>query len=255
MSIGNFQTDGFALKKNVIPISSLNVIQQELLSVAALLNGSNIFSDLDDSWNYHKKVNRRVAGKIYNAFKHLQSIKKLASSEPVEHFLRDVCNITAPALIDVNCRIDSYGEEKYLFGWHQDYWFSVSSTKAVVLWIPLSMLSPDVGGLELISNKFTGGRIFKTKQNTGKYNSYADAVILDDDIGHYPRTEISDMDLGDIACFAFNVLHKSLPISSTTKSRFTVQLRFADFQDTEFIGNDYKPGVVNENTVSYLQRT
>ncbi len=255
MDCQQFFADGFVLKKNILSHTQIHAIQSELLNVAHLVDSGQLFGSLDDCWNFHKLTNRLGAGKIYNAFKHLQSIKKLATSDLLESFLLDECQIRSPALVDVNCRIDSYGEDQYLFDWHQDYWFSVCSTKAVVVWIPITNLTPENGGLELISNKFTNRKIFKTKKNSGSYTSYADAVLLNENVGHYESIKITDMDIGDVLCFSFDVLHKSLPINSTKKSRFTVQLRFADFADIEFFKNDFKPGVVNRDAVDYLVRS
>jgi hypothetical protein len=63
----------------------------------------------------------------------------------------------SPALVDINCRIDSKDEQKYLFDWHQDYWFSVCSTNSIVVWIPIVNLTPEIGGLEIIENYQTKG--------------------------------------------------------------------------------------------------
>jgi hypothetical protein len=198
-----------------------------------------------------KKNNRGKASVIYNAFKHLQSVKKLAVSDQIDDILKSL-GFHKPALIDINCRIDSCGEEKYLFDWHQDYWFSVCSPDAVVIWIPVLGLSPDLGGLKIIDNKQTNGRILSSKGRTGEYNSYADAVILDEDISKFNPLAIESMSIGDVLCFKFNILHKSLPCISMNQSRFTVQLRFADFADVNFIAHKYKPGIVNSETIDYF---
>jgi hypothetical protein len=246
-------TTGFFLKRQALRVEQISSIQDELLKVATLLEDGILFNDLDTCWNHHKKTNRQGASRIYNAFKHLQSIKALATSPEIHDVLARDCSIKVPALVDINWRIDSIGEEKYVFDWHQDYWFSVCSRKAVVLWIPLTEVTPQTGGLLLISNNVTGGRVFKTKRNQQQYNSYADAVLIDEEIKDLPFEKIDTMSAGDVLCFSFDVLHRSLPVISEIKSRFTVQLRFADFADVEFINNEYKPGIVNKNTVDYIK--
>ena len=62
------------------------------------------------------------------------------------------------------------------------------------------------------------------------------------------------MAAGDALIFKFSLLHKSIPITSQNHSRFTIQLRFSDFEDVEFINNKFKPCVVNESSTEYLQR-
>ncbi len=155
-----------------------------------------------------------------------------------------------PALVDVNCRIDSKGDETFLFDWHQDYWFSVCSPSSVVAWVPMMDVDDAVGGLEVISNQWTDGKIYATSRGT-TYKSYADAVKLAEAIPVDKATR-ANMQAGDMLFFKFNVLHKSAPIASDTRSRFTVQFRFADFADPEFRRNAFKPGVVNSQRVDFL---
>ncbi len=247
----HFDTDGYALARKAFPASDILAIHDELLKVGNTLDASACFSDLDSLWNHHKQNDRSKASAIYNGFKYLASIQRLASSGAMHQHLRSLCGIRLPALVDVNCRIDSQGEEKYLFGWHQDYWFSVCSPRAVVVWLPVTPLTSSTGGLQLMGNAHTDGRIFKTKPG-GLYQSYADAVLLDEDLPPGPIVSVDEMDQGDALFFRFNVLHRSIPIESEDRSRFTVQLRFADYADTDFIHAKYRPGTVNSQVVDYI---
>jgi hypothetical protein len=60
--------------------------------------------------------------------------------------------------------------------------------------------------------------------------------------------------LGDCAFFKFNVLHKSLQNTSNSACRWTLQLRFASFEDKEFQKEKFRPGIVNAQKISYLER-
>lgn len=250
----NFEKNGFWIAHNLIAKNLISEIHQDLLKIGAALNPNKSFDDINEMWNYYRVNNRDTASSIYNGFKHLQSVKRLALSEQLELSLKRDFLIKFPTLVDINCRIDTKDEEKYLFDWHQDYWFSVCSVNAVVVWIPIVNLNPEIGGLEIIENSQTNGKIFSAKARTVNYNSYADAIILDEEINHFHSTSINSMTAGDALIFKFNLLHKSIPINSNNRSRFTIQLRFADFQDSEFISNKFKPGIVNKDSIEYLQR-
>jgi hypothetical protein len=250
----SYSSDGFFLFRDAFSRSSIMLIQDELLMVGNLIDkvGSN-FSNIDELWNFYKNNNRSKGSMIYNAFKHLHTIKKLAISDEMIAHLQSVCQIKIPVLIDINCRIDSKGEERFLFDWHKDYWFSVCSTDAVVVWVPINYLDISIGGLALISNKYTEGKIFRTKVGGG-YNSYADAVVLDESIPIEKEIMITEMNIGDALFFKFNTMHKSLPIKSPLKSRFTIQFRFADFCDLQFVDQLFRPGIVNSNQVDYITK-
>jgi hypothetical protein len=254
MKKSNFEDYGYNLIPRAINKSIISEIQNELLEVSTLLSPQNKFNNINEMWNHHRRSDRKTASIIYNAFKHLQSVKKLAICKQIEDVLTNELSFSKPVMVDINCRIDSVGEEKFLFDWHQDYWFSVCSPNAVVIWIPIVELCPDIGGLEIIDNEQTSGRIFNSQGGTGQYNSYADAVVLNESIDGLQPTLIQNMKAGDLLCFKFNTLHKSLPVKSTVLSRFTVQLRFADLADGEFIKNQYKPGIVNMDNVDYLKK-
>lgn len=247
----NFQKNGYVVLKNILTDSLINDIKKELLDVSSVLTNRQ-FNSLDECWNFFKNFDRLAGSKLYNGFKRLPSIHKLSGSPEILDSLKHVAGQKNPAIIDINCRIDSKGEDKYLFDWHQDYWFSVCSTQAIVVWIPLTDVMPETGGLDLISNQFTGGKIYKTKKGES-YNTYADAVKLDEQIPTSQAISIQPK-TGDIALFKFNVVHKSNSIRSNELSRFTIQLRFADYSDPEFILNDYKPGIVNSKQIDYIEK-
>jgi ectoine hydroxylase-related dioxygenase (phytanoyl-CoA dioxygenase family) len=248
-----FQIQGYDIQHSACAVDILKNIQNELLELGRIIETKKRFNDINSLWNWLKVNDRTKGGDLYNAFKFLPSVAKLASSDFISSSLRDVCGINFPALIDINCRIDSKGEEKFLFDWHQDYWFSICSTQSVVVWIPVTALTPELGGLDLISNEHTGGRIFNTKKGE-LYKTYADAVLLDEDIPADKLTTINKLNLGDFLLFRFNTLHKSNVISSSVSSRFTIQLRFSDLNDSEFIQNRYKPGMVTPTKIDYIER-
>ena len=249
----DYHLDGFHLARDAIDPLDIQAIRQELLSIGSLIDVAPTFHSLDAMWNHFKRADRSRASLLYNAFKYLPSVNRLALSERMTAQLSRVCGLRKPALVDINCRIDSFGEGKYLFGWHQDYWFSVCSTQAAVVWIPLMELDPAVGGLELISNRDTGGRILKTRAGE-QYNSYADAVLLDEALPTHQTAIVDRMSAGDALFFSFNLLHRSLPVADEERSRFTVQLRFADFTDEQFLQEKYRPGAVSSAKVDYLDK-
>lgn len=249
----NYLLDGFHLAKGVIDARCIHSVREDLLTIGRLIDANPEFDSIDAMWNHFKVLDRSKASLIYNAFKYLPSVNRLALSDQVTEQLAQICGIRKPALVDINCRIDSSGESKYLFGWHQDYWFSICSTQAVVLWIPIMDLDSSVGGLELLSNRHTGGRVLKTRAGE-HYHSYADAVVLDEELPTHATIAVDDMAAGDVLLFSFNLLHRSLPVTNEGRSRFTVQLRFADFDDDQFMQQKYRPGTVLPGKVDYLNK-
>ena len=243
--------DGVYLAKRLVPSSVIATIHEELLAIARQLDvPSNYAKDIDSAWNWLCRSDRSLAGLMYNAFKRLPSVFKLASSSEILHALASQANVATPMLVDVNCRIDSNTGEKFLFDWHQYYWFSICSPNAVVVWIPLTNVTDQIGGLDVISNKWTNGRIFCSKAGE-KYDTYADAVKLDEEIPSSHAEAVLPL-ATDALLFRFSVLHRSRRVIAEDRSRFTVQLRFADAADQDFKQNQFKPGAVAQQKTDYL---
>jgi ectoine hydroxylase-related dioxygenase (phytanoyl-CoA dioxygenase family) len=120
-----------------------------------------------------------------------------------------------------------------------------------VVWIPLEKIDEGTGGIELMSMACSGDKVYKT--TLGKsYNSYADAIKLAEALPSCPIID-APMDAGDVLIFKFNILHRSKPVVAKDRSRFTMQLRFVDLADPQFISNSYKPATVSVASVDLMK--
>lgn len=238
-----FAEHGCQIARQAVPRPLIDGVRDELLSVGHTLFPGQRFESLDTCWQWACTHDRARGGMLYNAFKLLPSVHRLSSDGALLARVRAETGLQSPAIADINCRIDAHGEDKYLFDWHQDYWFSRCSPQALVVWVPLTDISPDNGGLAVIPASLTQDKIYRTRAGTLS-NSYADAVLLDEEIPTEDAIQITDLNAGDALIFKFNVLHKSLPVASRGKSRFTLQLRITDFQDPEFMQHQYRPNSI-----------
>lgn len=249
----SFGHTGFEILNGLIEIGDLESVRDDLLQVAVLLGIDDARgNDLQSVWRRLCANDRTQASKLYNAFKLLPSVWRIASSPKLDLAMKNLCDFQKPSILDVNCRIDDFEGEKYLFDWHQDYWFSMSSKESVVLWIPVLGLIPEMGGLELFSLEETQGKIFKARRGD-KWDSYADAVVLNEPPPQSGSIQVCEMEQGQILAFSFRTLHRSIQVKSPDHSRFTIQVRIADLGNEEFKKNSYKPGTVNQTTVTYLE--
>ncbi len=248
----DFERGGYSISRNLIGLDFYGDVKRDMVGLAERLSGTQQ-QDVDSAWNYFRATDRRMGSLLYNAAKLLPSVHRMAACSTILDGLRSL-GMSAPAIVDVNFRIDSSGEEKFLFGWHQDYWFSICSPAAIVAWIPLTAVRKDEnGGVEFLPRDATGGRILKTR-TSDRYSSYADAVLIDEEVPDVPRVAM-DMNAGDVLFFRFDVLHRSLPVLTRDRSRWTLQVRYADLNDEAFRQEQFKPGVVNASISSYAQRS
>ena len=246
---------GYCLADSIIPLALFEPFYDEVRAIASSLAPGLIASPkapIDDIWLALSAKDRRLAGNLYDAVKHSIAIREIALSPKFLFEVRRLLKSQTVAFVDLNIRIDGPGEGKYLFGWHQDYWFGICSTQAMVAWIPLVELDSDRGGIEVIANTYSGGRIYKAKRNP-LYDSYSNSVLIDEPVDEEKSVQLIPH-LGDCIFFKYNVLHKSMPNASSTGCRWTLQARFVDYADDQFRKENYRMGVVSPQEITYLKR-
>jgi hypothetical protein len=250
-----YEHNGFVHARGLIPPTVVKAAREAIVDTARALvpgiDGSD--GDVDAAWQQvvMSDLGRSGGALIYNAAKLLPEIHAIADVPELLTALRDV-GVERPAIVDANFRIDAPEEQQYLFPWHQDYWFSICSPRAIVAWVPLTDLDDETGGVDVIERHRTGGRILKARA-ADSYVSYSGAVVLDEEVD--TSNPVSpQINAGDVLFFGFDVLHRSRPNVAKDRCRWTLQARFADIADPAFQKENFKPGVVTKDKISYLER-
>ena len=226
-------SSGFEVHSS-ISVARLIAIHDAIKHLGHKLGAKDV-QTIDDAWF---NLDRIRAAQLYNAMKRHPLLYTLAADlAPTDH-----------AVVDINFRIDAPGEDKFLFDWHQDVWYSMCSTNAVVAWIPLVTTDDELGGVELVPGP---NRIYRARRGKLPYSSYANAVVLDEEVD-VSKAVRPHVNAGEVLFFRFNVLHRSVPNVADHRCRWTVQVRYCSYDDPQFRDHNFKPGIVTENYVSYL---
>ncbi|MBA4015777.1 MAG: hypothetical protein C0483_01175 [Pirellula sp.] len=250
-----YQRHGFVLARGLIASAAVEQARGELLRAASIIDpeiARESILDIDAAWQFLVKKDRSLGGLLYNAAKLLPAVQALASSQALIEGVRSIAGFRSPAIVDVNMRIDAPNEGKYLFSWHQDYWFSICSPRSLVAWIPLTDLDDETGGVEVLSLEQSQGRIYRVRA-AENYHSYSDSIVLDEPLNASEAVR-PVLSAGDVLFFRFDVLHRSRANLSQDRNRWTVQVRFADLEDPEFRRESFRPGVVTKDKITYLER-
>lgn len=94
---------------------------------------------------------------IYELLPSIPELYRFATSEQMISFVEGL-GVESPSLGTLPViRIDRPGEEFRSTPWHQDYWFSFSSLKSIVVWIPLGHISKVMGWLSVIPGSHKEG--------------------------------------------------------------------------------------------------
>jgi ectoine hydroxylase-related dioxygenase (phytanoyl-CoA dioxygenase family) len=248
-AIQELSEKGYYIARNIVSSEYLETVRGEIDDLSAAIGLGSGHKEYSEIWNGALLQSREKASLIYNAVKRLPSVQNFPHNGVIQ-FARDHLGVQIPALVDVNFRIDAPQETEFAFDWHQDYWFSVCSPMALVAWTPLVPTDAEVGGVDVIPQSDFEQRIYKTRRNSD-YKSYSNSVLLDEPL---PPIEVvtPQVNPGDCLFFRFHLLHRSVPNTSQNRQRWTIQSRIADFADSNFLAQDFKPGIVSKDHITYL---
>ena len=249
----------FKVVRSLLSPSSLDHIHAEISNIITTLSNVELNKELDfkQKWFELLKQGRHKGGSLYNSLKGLPSIHEASANLCKHPAIKGL--IKCPTIIDINARIDSYGEGHYLFDWHQDFWFLMASRSAKVVWIPLVVLSTANGGIK-IATKYKSpalsGLLPVTKSHRN-YASYSSSILLRDSINNYvDKSDIATFDRlqpGDSVIFDFLTPHASVGVPLPNEVRLTLQVRLGDLQCSEFATSGFKKCIhINEN-MTYLR--
>jgi hypothetical protein len=247
--IRELRENGFYIARNIVPSEYLEKVREEVTELARELGLDSGTAEYSQIWNNALLHSRARASLIYNAVKRLPSVQNFPHNGVIQ-FAREHLGVQIPALVDVNFRIDAPQESEFAFDWHQDYWFSVCSPMALVAWTPLVSTDSEVGGVEVIPQSDANQTIYRTRRNS-EYKSYSNSVLLDEDLPQINHVT-PQVNPGDCLFFRFHLLHRSIPNISKNRQRWTIQSRIADFADSKFLDQEFKPGIVSRDHITYL---
>ena len=240
---GYLKVDGF------LPSSILDSYKSGLIKLIVALgeeHGLSIDceSSLDDAYEQLCNFDRSLGGAIYDHAKGLPEFHSLIASAEMQAVIRKLIDRPVIQVAHSQCvfRIDRSKEDKYGFGWHQDYWYNCLTANAITAWIPLTDVDQTMGPLEVVpgshltllpvivqdreNSNGNMARVFKMPEHT---------IINEECISKIP------MRAGDALFFHSHLIHRS-GRNRSNKSRWTIQYRYADFLDKDYTARAWVHG-------------
>ena len=192
--------------------------------------------------------NRTIGGEVYDALKQIPAFIRLVASPLHESLLAQIrqTDMAGIAASGYGIRIDNPFEEKYRAPWHQDYPAQFRSLDGLVFWSSLIPLTAELGPVEFCIASHKDGLVSvysKDAKNPEKSGAYA--LVLENEqelISRYQRVApLSNP--GDLIIIDFLTLHAS-GINRSKRSRWSMQIRYFNFNDTTGIKIGWKGSFV-----------
>lgn len=255
----HYHTEGWILVKNffdyaqeILPIhKEINNLIDQKRRFANLKPLNNLNSEINNELFLDLcRENRALGGQVYKACRHLPSTLSLLTSKKCADFTKFLMRTEFLNLIPyVPIRADIKGEEKYLLNWHQDYPYIQGSMNSVVIWTPLFNQRLNEGGVSLIPKTHSLGlrpvKIIDEQNKTNKNGGSSIEMANIEELDKMPAITTA-VGASDALIFHTLLIHKSLPML-TDKIRWSLQMRFCDFNHHDAIKRGWPNGMIENN--------
>ena len=182
---------------------------------------------------YKNERENEFTSKIFEILPSTLEVYKFLSSSGIKLILEEA-GLRNPTLGTVPLiRIDRPKDNFFSTPWHQDTWYSFSSPNSIVIWIPLSELSKDIGYLKYEEDSHKKGvRDFVLNEKSNEK-----FTLIDDPL----KEKIKEIKIsfGEILIFRQSLLHKS-GFNKSNKCRISLQLRFNDMYQEKLPYSTFK---------------
>jgi hypothetical protein len=192
-------------------------------------------------------ADRRYAGEVYDAVKHVPALLRLVASPRNEALFRKLRGTDLPGIAagGYGIRIDNPGEERFRADWHQEYPTQLRSVDGITLWTSLVPVTEDMGPVRFCPGSQRLGMLrVHTRDPDHPEKTGAYGLILenrDEIVGRFEQ-EAPLVQPGDLILIDYAVLHAS-GHNRSKRSRWTLQMRWFNFRDPIGTKSSWRGGV------------
>ena len=231
-----FRERGYFIAKSIISEKKINAVLETIFRIYFKYNPSSKLRDLQEPWNsdlFHEEIIKfrksdpKRFSLLYDSTQTSVSIMELLTSELIAKYSANLLDTKNNELCITEgmIRMDAPGDKRNIAGWHQE--ISYLRNNGIVIWIPLSDITPDLGPLQVCPKSHHEGEL-KVVQNK---NLPGDASTVSvDEVGpeYIAKYSIMDVEIkkGDVLFFDTELFHRS-GVNTSNRMRFSCQVRHA----------------------------
>lgn len=231
-----FRESGYFIAKSIISEKKINAVLETIFRIYFKYNPSSKLRDLQEPWSsdlFHEEIIKfrksdpKRFSLLYDSTQTSVSIMELLTSELIAKYSANLLDTKNNELCITEgmIRMDAPGDKRNIAGWHQE--ISYLRNNGLVIWIPLSDITPDLGPLQVCPKSHHEGEL-KVVQNK---NLPGDASTVSvDEVGpeYIAKYSIMDVEIkkGDVLFFDTELFHRS-GVNTSNRMRFSCQVRHA----------------------------
>lgn len=232
-----FMANGYVVLRDLFSALQIECVSNDVCHVFATLLGkvATTREVVLQAFEHHAEQWRVGARQIHNSL----SLLRTAGDPMVIAALKKVGLMDPMNWVHPEGRIDIPRSINYLQPWHQDWRSGQGSLNSVTIWMPLHDVGKKDGAIELIPGSHLWGLLpIEELQNPRRFS------IVDPRIGNAAKI-CAELNAGECILFSQMLVHRS-GVNENVLPRLTVQLRYSDRSEQNFIANEYRFPVGSE---------
>ena len=239
-----FRENGYSIAKSIISEKEINAVLETIFRIYFKYNPSSKLRDLQEPWNsdlFHEEIIKfrksdpKRFSLLYDSTQTSASIMELLTSELIAKYsasLLDTKN-NELCITEGMIRMDAPGDKRNIAGWHQE--ISYLRNNGLVIWIPLSDITPDLGPLQVCPKSHHEGEL-KVVQNKNLPGDVSTVSVDEVEPEYIAKYSIMDVEIkkGDVLFFDTELFHRS-GVNTSNRMRFSCQVRHAINTAEDFV--------------------
>ncbi|NOR57827.1 MAG: hypothetical protein GQ474_04815 [Sulfurimonas sp.] len=235
--INDYNKQGFIVKKDFFSLEEISQFSKKLTQIIEFfLKKNNLHSQepLHDGFIQLDKINHTDIHTIYNIIRNSDALSCFVSSKKVFDIIGQLMSndVDSPIynMYHVS-RMDPPQDERFLYKWHQESFYTIPNTKSIQLWAPLVEKSTKENGT---IDVLIGSHIKEIQHRIEKVPNGHEQKYLDDiDIKHKFETLKVELSPRDAVFFHPYLIHKSNH-NIGNKVRYSLVSHYLDPLSTDY---------------------
>ena len=239
-----FRESGYFIAKSIISEKKINAVLETIFRIYFKYNPSSKLRDLQEPWNsdlFHEEIIKfrksdpKRFSLLYDSTQTSASIMELLTSELIAKYSANLLDTKNNELCITEgmIRMDAPGDKRNIAGWHQE--ISYLRNNGLVIWIPLSDITPDLGPLQVCPKSHHEGEL-KVVQNKNLPGDVSTVSVDEVEPEYIAKYSIMDVEIkkGDVLFFDTELFHRS-GVNTSNRIRFSCQIRHAINTAEDFV--------------------
>ena len=243
-NIEKFRENGYFIAEHIVSEKKINAVLENIFRIYFKYNPSSKLHELQEPWKsdlFHeemikfRKSDPKRFSLLYDSTQTSVPLLELLSEELILECSANLLDVKNNELSvsEWMIRMDAPADKRNVAGWHQE--ISYLRNNGLVIWIPLSDITPDLGSLQVCPKSHNEGelKVVQNKNLSSDVSTVSVDEIKPEYIAKYSKMDI-EIKKGDVLFFNTKLFHRS-GVNTSDRIRFSCQIRHAINTAEDFV--------------------